>query len=223
MDKFPRLCLDINKYKHISFDLWLTLIKSNPEFKMKRNEVFKEYFNVSHSLDKIANVIRYYDVICNNINEKTGRNLDTFEIYCLILGALEVDFEQINKEKLQGFYDLSEELFLKYKPILLFSDLKETLNTYKENGISLNILSNTGFIKGKTLNKILSHYEIETFFDFKIYSDECGFSKPNSKIFELLHQKIPHIQKNEVLHVGDNKQADYEGALSYGFEAYLIK
>lgn len=222
MDKSHALQLDFNNYKHISFDLWLTLIKSNPEFKKKRNEMFKDYFNLSHSIEQISQSIRYYDVTCNNINEKTGLNLDTFEIYCFILGALGVDFSLINQEKLQGFYDLSEELFLKYKPILLYPNLKETLNRYKESGVTMNILSNTGFIKGTTLNKILSYYEIDSFFDFKIYSDECGYSKPNAKIFELIHQKIPHIKKEEILHVGDNKQADYHGAIAFGFKAHLI-
>ena len=42
MERIPELY----KYKHISFDLWLTLIKSNPEFKSKRNLLFRDFFEI---------------------------------------------------------------------------------------------------------------------------------------------------------------------------------
>lgn len=35
----------MQKFKHYSFDLWLTLIKSNPEFKLKRTIFFYDKFN----------------------------------------------------------------------------------------------------------------------------------------------------------------------------------
>ena len=63
------LKLEYSKHEHLSFDLWLTLIKSNPEFKNKRNSLFKDFFEVDCSLEKVSEVIRYYDVLFNNINE----------------------------------------------------------------------------------------------------------------------------------------------------------
>ncbi len=59
----------------------------------------------------------------------------------------------------------------------------------------------------------------------KHYSDECGFSKPNYKIFELVYNEVNKIElmsKSAILHVGDNKNADYTGAKIYGFDAKLI-
>ena len=47
-----KLELEYSNYKHFSFDLWLTLIKSNPEFKKKRNLLFKDFL-----LNKILNFI----------------------------------------------------------------------------------------------------------------------------------------------------------------------
>lgn len=218
--------IDYKKYSHISFDLWLTLIKSNPEFKSKRNQLFKDFFEVESSIEKVTEVVRYYDVFCNNTNEKTGLNIDTFEIYYLILNALNVNVNEINKEQLNQFYKEAEMLFMDYKPQLINTKidllLKEIISQHK----TINILSNTGFIKGYTLRKLITHYELNEYFKFQIYSDEVGYSKPNSKIFQLVHDEIKsfkNVLKNEVIHIGDNQTADYNGAISYGFDAYLLK
>lgn len=218
--------IDYKKYSHISFDLWLTLIKSNPEFKSKRNQLFKDFFEVESSIEKVTEVVRYYDVFCNNTNEKTGLNIDTFEIYYLILNALNVNVNEINKEQLNQFYKEAEMLFMDYKPQLINPKidllLKEIISQHK----TINILSNTGFIKGYTLRKLITHYELNEYFKFQIYSDEVGYSKPNPKIFQLVHDEIKsfkNVLKNEVIHIGDNQTADYNGAISFGFDAYLLK
>jgi putative hydrolase of the HAD superfamily len=42
-------------YQHYSFDLWLTLIKSNPYFKIERTKIFHRDFNpAGKSIDDVA-------------------------------------------------------------------------------------------------------------------------------------------------------------------------
>jgi putative hydrolase of the HAD superfamily len=220
------LKLNHQKYSHFSFDLWLTLIRSNPEFKKKRNLLFKDFFEINAPLEKVTEVIRYYDVLCNNINEKTGLNLSTYEIYYLILNALDVDLSINGTEKLGKFYNETEVLFFNYKPELIFPNIKLQFEEIVEQGKSINILSNTGFIKGRSLKKLLSYYELTDFISFQIYSDEVGFSKPNNEIFQLVFDQVNEskkVSKNEVLHIGDNSIADYNGAINFGFEAHLLK
>jgi putative hydrolase of the HAD superfamily len=216
---------ELYKYRHISFDLWLTLIKSNPEFKNKRNLLFKEYFSIDKSIEEVSSVIRKYDVLTNSINEKVGRNFDTYEIYYLILYALDVNIEGITAKELNGFYKHNEDLLIKHKPLLLSDTIPEILSSLKAEGITANILSNTAFIKGSSLRKILYHYGLEDMFAFQAYSDETGFSKPGVEMYNHAYEnilKIGNIQKNEVLHVGDNPVSDYNGAMNFGFNAYLI-
>ncbi len=220
------LKLEYSKHEHLSFDLWLTLIKSNPEFKKKRNSLFKDFFEVDCSLEKVSEIIRYYDVLFNNINEKTGLNIDTFEIYYIILEALNVNLNKIKIETLSEFYNESEKLFMKYKPDLIYNNIQVLFNQITEKEKTISILSNTAFIKGTTLRKLLKHYELDNFLLFQIYSDETGFSKPNKDIFQLVYneiEKFKSIEKNKVLHIGDNKIADYDGAMKFGFDALLIK
>ncbi|MDV6167230.1 HAD family hydrolase [Flavobacterium sp. DG1-102-2] len=221
MERIPELY----KYRHVSFDLWLTLIKSNPQFKSKRDILFKDFFSIDKSIDEVSAVIRKFDVLTNSINEKVCRNFDTYEIYYLILNALDVDIETISADKLPVFYKETELLFNEYKPILLSDSIPDSLSKIYGEGITLNILSNTAFIKGSTLRGIISHYGMEDLFSFQAYSDETGFSKPGTEMYNYAYDnilKIGDIQKNEILHVGDNLVSDYNGAKNFGFNAFLI-
>ena len=108
MERIPELY----KYRHVSFDLWLTLIKSNPQFKTKRDLLFKEYFSIDKSQEEVSGVIRKFDILTNSINEKVGRNFDTYEIYYLMLDALDVNIETITSKTLNTFNAYTEDLLM---------------------------------------------------------------------------------------------------------------
>jgi len=217
--------IDIHNHCHFSFDLWLTLIKSHPEFKAKRVELFSSFFNVEKPIEEVAKTVKYYDDLCNTINEVAGGNIDTFEIYLMILGALDVDVKRLNKEKLNAFYSKSEDLFLEYKPVVIFENIHDFFEDIKNQGKTINILSNTGFIKGKTMRKFLIHENLDQYIDFHIYSDEINCSKPNPLIFQEVKNKIKDqdLPLHQILHIGDNPVADYQGAKDFGFSAHLLK
>ncbi|NML72107.1 HAD family hydrolase [Chryseobacterium sp. RP-3-3] len=217
--------IDIHNHCHFSFDLWLTLIKSHPEFKAKRVELFTSFFNIDKPLAEVAKVVKYYDDLCNTINEVTGGNIDTYEMYLLILGSLDLDIKQLDKEKLDGFYLKSEELFLEYKPVVIFENIKEFFDQIKNEGKTVNILSNTGFIKGRTMRKFLIQEELDQYIDFHIYSDEINISKPNPLIFQEVKNNLEDrdLPMHRILHIGDNPVADYKGAKDFGFSAHLLK
>lgn len=217
--------IDIHNHCHFSFDLWLTLIKSHPEFKSKRVELFSSFFNVDKPIEEVAKTVKYYDDLCNTINEVKGGNIDTFEIYLMILGALNVDIKSLNREKLNEFYNKSEELFLEYRPVVIFENIHDFFKDIKNQGKTINILSNTGFIKGATMRKFLIHENLDQYIDFHVYSDEMNCSKPNPLIFQEVKKNIKDqdLPMNRILHIGDNPVADYQGAKNFGFSAHLLK
>jgi putative hydrolase of the HAD superfamily len=217
--------IDIHRHDHFSFDLWLTLIKSHPEFKTKRVELFSSFFNVDKPIEEIAKAVKYYDDLCNAINEVIGGNVDTFEIYLLILNSLNVDIKQLNQDNFKEFYQKSEDLFLEYKPVVIFKELHNFFDEIKNQGKTINILSNTGFIKGKTMRKFLINENLDQYIDFHIYSDEIKCSKPNPLVFQEVKNQIRNqeLQMDQILHIGDNPIADYKGAKDFGFSAHLLK
>ena len=216
--------------KHYSFDLWLTIIKSNPIFKKERAIFFHKNYNFNNeSLEFIEKVFRNVDLMCNAINEKTGGNVDSEEMYLMVIFQINNSYDCFKDLNLSELYAKIELLIFKYSPVLYDQNTIVVLDKLKQNkDVSLNILSNTAFIKGATLKKILDNLNISQYFDFQIYSDEVGFSKPNPKMYELLLDQISQnrqdiiLSKKQIMHIGDNEIADIQGAKTAGLETFLL-
>lgn len=218
--------IDIDSYEHFSFDLWLTLIKSNPDFKAKRDTLFKDFFSIDKDIEEVRKVIRHYDVLFNRISEKTGSHIEREEVFLLMLDALGKDIEAIDDNQLKQFFQQVDELFLNNKPVLLWENIEEILIKIKEKNKTASILSNTAFIYGDSLRKVLEHLGLADYFSFMIFSDEVKASKPNLRVFEIMFDKVNDfrtLEKKEILHIGDNKIADYEGAKTFGLNSKLVK
>lgn len=216
-------------YKHYSFDLWLTLIKSNPTFKLERTKYFHKKFNSKHkSIDEVAVIFRQVDLMINAINEKTGKNVDADEMYLMVISMINDHNFQFRDLDLEALYNEMEELLFTHMPLIYCDNCLPVLAKVKEPELSTtNILSNTGFIKGKTLRKVINHLGIDQFIDFQLYSDEVRMSKPNPKFFELMLNKIdrekhPELILSNIIHVGDNPHADIRGAEAMGIKSMLI-
>lgn len=217
-------------YKHYSFDLWLTLIKSNPVFKKERALFFHKWLNANgKSLEEVEKTFRKVDLMSNAINQKSGKNLDVEELYLMIIYELNGSnsiFEDLDMEWL--LHEM-EQLFFQYIPTIYHPETLSTLHKLKEiPDVSMSILSNTAFIKGSTLRVVLERLGMAHFFDFQLYSDEVNISKPNIEFFTLMIEKIYHKRLNDnltfddVIHVGDNKIADIDGANKLGINSFLI-
>lgn len=216
-------------FKHYSFDLWLTLIKSNPSFKIERAKYFHSNYNpLGKSISEVSAVFRNVDLMVNGINEKSGLNIDAEEMYLMVISILNnysTDFSRVNVGEL---YLTMEELVLANMPEMYCTESLGVLFKLKEDGRStVSLLSNTGFIKGITLRKILKHLMIDQVMDFQLYSDEVRMSKPNPRFFKLMIDTIDRnkhlsLSPQEIIHIGDNPIADCKGANSAGIQALLI-
>lgn len=218
--------IEIDNFEHFSFDLWMTIIKSNPNFKPQRTELLKEHFSLNKTVDEIDSVIRYYDNLFNIISEKTGNHIEREEVFMLILDKLGKDIQNISIDDLKLFFEKSDELFVENVPFIIWEDIHDFLNEIKAKGKTASILSNTAFIHGDSIRKVLKKLDLDAYFSFMIFSDEVGISKPNLEIFEYLYkntQEIKIITKSQIIHIGDNSIADYQGAKTYGFAADLVK
>jgi putative hydrolase of the HAD superfamily len=213
-------------YKHYSFDLWLTLIKSNPLFKKHRSQFFYEQFNYQDiSLEEVEQVFRRVDLACNSINERTGKNIDADEMYLMVISLINNNQVNLHDIDMDGLYRQMEMLLFTHLPVVYCNNTAGILSNLKAQGATTNILSNTGFIKGVTLRKVLQQIGLYSYFDFQLYSNEAGMSKPNPAFFERMIAQatsLSSIGRADIVHIGDNPVADVEGAQRVGISAKLI-
>jgi putative hydrolase of the HAD superfamily len=213
---------------HYSFDLWYTLIKSNPKFKKERAHYFFTNFNsLNKSIDEIELVFKSVDLMSNAINEKTGDNISAEEMYLMVIYMLNDGSDKFEMIDLNQIYQDLELLFFKFHPVLFDENTRASIEKIKaDKNVTLNILSNTAFIKGVTLRKLLKLLDVERFFDFQLYSDEENYSKPSPNFFDKLILEIkkinPALSLDQIIHIGDNPIADVQGALNKGIQALLI-
>lgn len=221
-----RHLVDERPFLHYSFDLWGTLIKSDPQFKKERSRYFFENFNpLQKSLEEIEITFRRVDVMCNAINEKTGHNIRSEEMYLMVLAEIGETSDFSRYDLVEMNYAM-ENLAFTFMPVIYDISIVETLSILRERKATISLLSNTAFITGQTLRKILKRIGLAEYFTFQLYSDETGFSKPSLKMFEILYQHVLQINryvgKTEIIHIGDNSVADIGGAVSYGIQSYLV-
>jgi putative hydrolase of the HAD superfamily len=208
------LKIDIKPFKHFSFDLWLTLIRSNVQFKEKRNILFINFFSIRNDFKEVTEIFKKYDDLCTNISIKTGIHFDYKNIYYLILNDVNLNILKISKGQIEEFYFLSEQLFFQFMPELIYPKIGLLLDQIKSE-----------FIKGNSLRKVLNHYDLSQYFSFQLYSDEIGYSKPNELVFKRVFEysnKFQKVKKSDILHIGDNKYTDFEGAKKFGLSALLV-
>ena len=217
---------------HISFDLWLTLIKSNPEAKLQKYKFLQQYlekkFNLYYSSWTIQNAFRQVDIASTYAAEVTGKHIDFETMLLHVLSALGVfnvqgynPYEELPKEEITNLKSDFNNIFLEYSPILYDDNTWDVLADLTEAGYSMNILSNTGFIEGKVLEVVLDKLNIKQFFKNRLYSDVFGIAKPNIHFFNKI-EELYGIGRKYILHVGDNPNADYNGAIKAGMSAMII-
>ena len=57
--------------------------------------------------------------------------------------------------------------------------------------------------------------QIDNVFRYTVVAEECGFAKPDKRIFEMLLTEAG-VRANELIHVGDSLESDVAGALNVG-------
>lgn len=100
----------------------------------------------------------------------------------------------------------------------VFDDARATLESLRDRGIRLALISNWH----RGLHHFVSDLDLDRYFDHVIGSADCGYEKPDRRIFERARALLG-ASPARILHVGDSYEADYEGARAAGFHAVLLE
>ena len=208
----------MNTITCVCFDVWNTILQSNPDFKKQRIQIIAEAFSSEPSI--IAKIANEIDIEFDKITDLTGRDFNCADRLKLIASKLKKD-SYCNGEFLKQLEDNIDQAFLRFLPSLKSDDVIIVLEQLKQKNVTICLLSNTGFISGVYMRKALDLHGVMKFVDHSFFSDEIKVAKPNLEIFAVVTRTVD-CMPNNVLHVGDNVLADYEGAIKFGMNALLL-
>lgn len=117
----------------------------------------------------------------------------------------------------QTFFPELFERFAQPSEWRIYDDVLPTLKELAQRGIRLGIISNWD----DRLRPLLAALDLASHFEVTMISAEFGYSKPAREIFDSAAQLF-QLSPAEILHVGDNWNADVEGARAAGFQACQI-
>jgi len=101
---------------------------------------------------------------------------------------------------------------------VLYPHLAQTLAHLRKAGYRIGLVSNTGRTWGRYLRPIQDELGIGKYFDVRVFSDEIRARKPDRRIFDRALERL-HMEPEEVVHIGDDVEADVAGAKGTGMRA----
>jgi len=201
------------KIKHVSFDVWGTLISANPEFAAARTDFLSREFNVG-----LANVKAAYTKVKQLVDttaETQGIAYSTDQVFNLLYNELKVDLLDIHHKFVRATV---EQLFIEHPPLIL-NKTRHLIDYLAEKRLTLSIGSNSNFISGDVMFPFLQT-EFNEAFSFGVFSDKIDYAKPNAVFFSTVMHELHKLYNfnwtqtptsDRVLHVGDNYVCDGSG------------
>lgn len=216
---------NLSDFKILTFDVWNTLIKANPEFSRLRTQLVADSYDIPFEMAKEAYTsVKFF---LDTSAEVARIGMATHECWDLLDSTIQRlrrknKMEEISSPSPKALMFASEEMFRAHQPIFT-QDTKDLLLRLKDRGCSMGIISNTNFIRGDVLFETL--FKPLEVFELALFSDRFGVPKPHGKIF---NQMSSYFQDDHgftwkpMVHVGDNLICDYAAQMfSYAFQPCL--
>lgn len=211
---------------HVSFDIWNTLIKPNPEFALARTKFIALALNLEEAY--VRQAYTHVKRVVDGLAEREGKAYSTEEVYKILFAALGVTVSQRHAREIRQTVD---ETFNQFPPTV-GNGVYELLRWLEQRRITTSIASNSNYISGSVMlpwiEGALNHV-----FNFALFSDLVMTAKPAPEFFEELYDCVnadrypttchfPVQDPKEILHVGDNEVCDVFGAQRAGMKSLLV-
>lgn len=214
--------------KVISLDFWGTVAVFNPEYAKARTAYLAELFNLPE--DEAHARYQLIKRTCDAEAEKKGAAITPLRAVKQMLEG-----SRVQKTALQVLEDI--EGLVRAHPPIMNDDIKGTIfDLQRYKGYVVGVSSNTNFIRGALVHDL---HDVD--WDFEVYSDELGVSKPDPDFFGVViregrrafEQRYPdwrgtsypdgRLSVHDMLHIGDNSVCDQRGARAAGMMGWLTK
>ena len=215
--------------KTVSFDLWDTVFIDDsdepkraaaglPTKAIQRRKLVQQFLErhcpVSREL-----VDRCYDTADAAFREVWyGQNV-TWPVRVRLGILLQGLGRKLPEPEFAALVRLHEDMELEVNPDLL-PGIGEALESLKGK-YKLAVISDAIFSPGRALRELLRHYGLLHYFDYFVFSDEVGYSKPDPRAFHAV-AKNTGCTLEEIVHLGDREAKDIAGPHAVGARGILV-
>jgi putative hydrolase of the HAD superfamily len=116
-----------------------------------------------------------------------------------------------------AFFRRVEEVFAERSSWWVFPDVMPALDTLRDAGIRLGVISNWSWQAPELLHDL----DLAAHFESLVVSAHVGYLKPHPRIFEHALE-VMRVMPHQAIHVGDSVAADVRGAERVGMTPVLI-
>lgn len=193
----------------ISFAARGTLLHDNPSFE----KYCVSYFSAMQNQLSEQQIRQILIQKLIELNTKTAAGEDIKADLSFFLRAV---IEALRLSDVDKELQKAEEVFRQGLKVVIPATNIEVLETLRERGYRLAIVSN----EGSAMLEVLKIYQLLDLFDCVILGEEVQTYKPSSKIFEILLEDL-EINPRQLIHIGDRFSADVLGSQRAAIESIL--
>ena len=202
----------------VSFDVWGTLLRSNATYRKLQRQVIRDAVGFTGTPKQFHTLARQVYAEIDRDTEQSGCHFGMAERLVRITSRS--DATMPSRKALVAVKSELTELQRAHMPHMTEPGLPELFRTLKASGKLLAVICNTNMTDGAVVHEALAHHGLASYLDEEIYSNEIGIAKPDPQIFAALAQRV-QVDREQIVHVGDNPITDVQGATASGFSAIL--
>ncbi|HUW42704.1 MAG TPA: HAD-IA family hydrolase [Thermoplasmata archaeon] len=215
------------RLKALTFDLWDTLIqevpRKNPTLgKVRVKEMRSKLRTLGHDfpIEAMERAYRRSGEYCDEVWARK-KDLPVDDHLLFMLNCIDPKLpSELGKKEYETIRGIYVGTLLKHPPVLM-EDAAPTLHSLRARGYRIGLISNTGRTPGDILRVILKRLSIDQYFDCMTFSNEVLIRKPKKEIFQHTLKQM-HVAPRHSMHIGDDPEADYDGAKGIGMKAVLL-
>jgi len=190
----------------VSFDVWDTLLRLKPFHIKIAQEIATQ--NNMNSMEIYEDMVKNYQQL-KECRRNRKLRYDDIVNHCLELSSqnLGISIELLKQGVTRAVLNIEP-----YD--LLVKEAPQILDELYLQGKQIVTLGNLIFWPGSYNRILLERSGLTKYFKYQLYADEIKYSKPSKEIFSRLCQTL-NLEPQQIVHIGDNKIEDYEGALNF--------
>jgi putative hydrolase of the HAD superfamily len=202
----------------ITFDLWSTLVEPVDYSSMRVDHLGEILVSKGFSVEHDAILSSYafaLERFCAVWREKQ-RHMTAEERVTLMLAKLKIN---LAADEVNAIADYFERTVLNDPPPLL-ADAQMVLRSLHAS-YKIGLICDSGMSPGRVMRSVLAQHGILRYFNATVFSDEVGFTKPHSSVYQTALRQLG-VVAHQALHVGDLLETDILGARAVGMRTVWL-